>query len=234
MFSTIPLGTGGANLIGGKFVFPGTYAVRSSTLRAIFMDLATEFGEQGFKWIFIVHTHGADHQHRVLHEAGDYFRDTYGGRMVHLMGLTPPGDTGELPDAHPLTEADRKEDGFSIHAGTFETSGILFLRPDLFGPISQAKPQTGASPADLVQLAKPPDWPGYFGSPRLATAARCSRWTGYIKVVTDYALAILGGADERQIKRIGTDGRDDDPVGVSIERDALAPRNAACGRTAWG
>lgn len=56
--------------------------MRSTTLRAVFKDLATEFVEQGFKWIFVVHTHGADHQNRVLHEAGDYFRDTYGGRMV--------------------------------------------------------------------------------------------------------------------------------------------------------
>ncbi len=33
---------------------PGTYAVRFSTLRAIFMDLATELGEQGFRWVFII------------------------------------------------------------------------------------------------------------------------------------------------------------------------------------
>jgi creatinine amidohydrolase len=49
IFPTIPLGNSGANDIGGKYSFPGTYAVRFSTLRAIFMDLATEIGEQGFK-----------------------------------------------------------------------------------------------------------------------------------------------------------------------------------------
>src|SRR5688572_2641399 len=32
---TIPLGAGGANELGGHFSFPGTYAVRSSTLRAV-------------------------------------------------------------------------------------------------------------------------------------------------------------------------------------------------------
>jgi creatinine amidohydrolase/Fe(II)-dependent formamide hydrolase-like protein len=43
----IPLGNSGANDIGGKFSFPGTYAVRFTTLRAVFLDLATELGEQG-------------------------------------------------------------------------------------------------------------------------------------------------------------------------------------------
>jgi creatinine amidohydrolase/Fe(II)-dependent formamide hydrolase-like protein len=41
------------------FVFPGTYGVRVQTLRAVFMDLATELGEQGFRWIFVIHNHGS-------------------------------------------------------------------------------------------------------------------------------------------------------------------------------
>jgi creatinine amidohydrolase/Fe(II)-dependent formamide hydrolase-like protein len=216
LFPTIPLGTGGANGLGGKYVFPGTYAVRTSTLRAVFMDLATEFGEQGFKWIFVVNGHGASNHNRALHQAGDYFRDTYGGRMVHIFGLTVPGDP-EPPDPHPLTEAEQKEEGLSIHGGAFQTSAILFLRPDLVGDISQAKPVTGASWRDLAELAKRPDWPGYFGSPRLATAARGTRWGGWVKIQVDYALAILDGADERQVQRRGIGG--DDSLG--LERDAL-------------
>ena len=50
----------------------------------------------------------------------------------------------------------------------------------------------------------------------MATAARGTRWALYIKVQTDYALAILDGADERQAKRIGMG------VGDDIEREALA------------
>jgi len=50
----------------------------------------------------------------------------------------------------------------------------------------------------------------------LATAARGTRWALYIKVQTDYALAILDGADERQSQRIGMGASDD------IEREALA------------
>jgi creatinine amidohydrolase len=77
------------------------------------MDLATELGEQGFRWIFIVHTHGAPNHNRMLDQAGDYFRDTFGGHMVHLMGLLPAADG----DDGGLSEKEKKEDGFSVHAG---------------------------------------------------------------------------------------------------------------------
>lgn len=89
MFPIIPLGSGGANEISGKYSWPGTYAVRVETLRAIFMDLATELGEQGFRWVFVVHNHGSPWHNQALDDAGDYFRDTYGGRMVNLTGLEP-------------------------------------------------------------------------------------------------------------------------------------------------
>src|SRR5678815_4921699 len=44
VFPTVPLGNGGANEIGGKPVFPGSYGVRTTTLRAVFMDTATVLG----------------------------------------------------------------------------------------------------------------------------------------------------------------------------------------------
>ena len=89
VFPQVAVGASGYNEVGGHFTFPGTYAVRPSTLRAVFMDLASELGDQGFRWIFVVHVHGAPRHNRVLDQAGDYFHDTYGGRMVHLWGLLP-------------------------------------------------------------------------------------------------------------------------------------------------
>jgi len=71
----IPLGVSGANEIGGRYSFPGTYAVRSTTMRAVFVDLASELGDQGFRWLFVVHLHGAPMHSRALDEAGNYFRE---------------------------------------------------------------------------------------------------------------------------------------------------------------
>jgi creatinine amidohydrolase len=86
---TIGVGASGYNEISGRFAFPGTYAVRPSTLRAMYMDLASELGEQGFRTIVVVHVHGSPMHITALDDAGDFFRDTYGGRMVNLWGLIP-------------------------------------------------------------------------------------------------------------------------------------------------
>src|SRR6202047_408480 len=89
LFPQIPLGNDPANTIGGKPVFPGSYPIRMATLRAVYMDLANELGEQGFRWVFLVHNHGAPNHHKALNQASDYFHDVYGGTMVHLFGLKP-------------------------------------------------------------------------------------------------------------------------------------------------
>ena len=52
------------------------------------MDLETDLGDAGFRWIFVVHLHGAPTHNRALDETARYFSDTFGGRMVHLTGLT--------------------------------------------------------------------------------------------------------------------------------------------------
>ena len=167
MFPLIPLGSGGANEVGGQYVFPGTYAIRPDTLRAIFMDLATELGEQRFRYIFVLHGHGSPAHNLALDQAGQYFRDEYGGEMHNLAGYL----TDSLSAPELLTEDELAENGFSVHAGVMETSHLLHLRPDLVGPdVGQAEPVTGQRIADLMELGAEADWPGYFGSPRLATA----------------------------------------------------------------
>jgi creatinine amidohydrolase/Fe(II)-dependent formamide hydrolase-like protein len=218
VFPSIPLGTGGANEIGRKYVFPGTYAIRSTTLRSLFMDLAGELGEQGFRWIFVVHGHGAPNHNRMIDQAGDYFHDTYGGWMVHLRGLLPVATAGD----NALDTAARQEDGFSVHAGAAETSEMLFLRPGLVSTsLREAEIRAGADWSALVRIARDSSWPGYFGSPRLATAAQGARIN---RAATDaalaYALKILDGMDPRDIPRLG-DVAHDSPENVAIDADAL-------------
>lgn len=218
MFPTVPLGTGGANEIGRKYAFPGTYAVRSSTLRAVFMDLATELGEQGFRWVFIVHRHGAPNHNRMLDQAGAYFHDTYGGRMVHLLGLLPV----IAADREALDTATRQEDRFAVHAGAGETSEMLYLRPDLVqAAFGKAEPRAGDDWSALVRLARDPSWPGYFGSPRLATAAQGARSVHAVEeAAVTYALKILDGIDPGPIPRLGDAARGS-PENRAIDDDAI-------------
>jgi len=168
IFPTIPLGHGGANGIGGKDVFPGTYTVRATTLRAVFMDLASELGEQGFRWIFYVNLHFPPNEHNTaLHQACAYFNDVYGGKMVHLMGLI---DFSILEGV--LTAEDQKVAGMDIHAGALETSWMLAFHPDLVDPAyKQAVTQSGETWEDVMRMASAPNWPGYVGAPALAKAS---------------------------------------------------------------
>jgi creatinine amidohydrolase len=202
MFPVIPLGAGGANEIGGKNVFPGTYTVRTDTLRTIFMDLGTELGEQGFRWIFVLHGHGAPKHMAALDQAAEYFNDTYGGAMVNLLGLRSYGACFEA-SKDLLTAEQQREDGFTVHAGAEEHSQILYLRPDLVpAAIRNAAPITATSAADMVRLGTGPDWPGYFGSPRLASAAQGARvFAACGDTVVDTGLKILDGLNHRSLPR---------------------------------
>ena len=201
IFPMIPLGNSGANDIGARFNYPGTYAVSFRTLRSVFLDLATDLGEQGFRNVFIIHLHGAPNHQRALDQASDYFNDTYGGTMVNLTGLLPV--LGSLDGEKSAQE--RAEDGLVIHAGMDETSMMLFVKPNLVTrSFLDAKPASGTTMPDLITLAKDESWRGYFGSPRLAKASKYrTGWGRAEALVIKYALEILAGTNARTIRRFG-------------------------------
>lgn len=202
VFPQIPLGASGSNELGGQFAFPGTFAVRPSTLRAVFMDLAAAIGDLGFRSILVVHVHGAPLHNRALDEAADFFHDAYGGRMVHLWGLVPvlSGWGKALGGAD---EASRKEDGVSLHAGMDETSLLLHLAPDRVDPAWREAPAVaGASLEEAFAAARRPGWPGYLGSPRRASARLgAAIWTSFRDAALENALAILAGKDPATLPR---------------------------------
>jgi creatinine amidohydrolase len=223
MYPSVPIGTGGANEIGRQYEYPGTHAVRSETLRAVFMDLGSEFGEQGFRWIFVVHGHGAPNHNRALDDAGLFFRDTYGGTVVHLAGLLPVVTAG----GERLDSIARRRDGFSVHAGVYETGVMLFLRPDLVPPAYKtAVDHHAADWTESVHIARETTWPGYFGSPALATAAQgAAILRDVTNVAVDIALRVLDGFDYTTIPRLGDLARNS-LENAAIDADALR-RDAA-------
>ena len=217
----MPLGTGGANVIGSKYVFPGSFTVRANTVRAVYMDLADAFGEQGFKWVFVIHNHGAPFNHRALDAAADYFNDTYHGKMVHLLGYVDTYlccNTAEKM----LTPAQLKENGFSVHASVGEHSSIMFFRPELVAKdVSSAPNVTGTSFADLVRIAKEPNWTGYFGAPKYASAAfGATEYFAEAQRVEEFAMAILDGKEVSGLKRYA-DFAESDPSSAEVARRAL-------------
>jgi creatinine amidohydrolase len=234
LFPPIPLGTGGANEIGRKYSFPGSFTVRSATLRSVFMDLGDELGELGIRWVFVVHSHGSPPHNRALDEAARYFNDTHGGRMLHLIGgmdaITCCGAWKTVASGEALAE-----DGLSVHAGLREHSGILFLRPDLVpAAIRQARSVTAKDFAGLEAAAKAADWPGYFGAPRHATSAvGAAFYREDARHFIDYALKVLDGQEPPPVPRYA-DTIVGNPVIRGVVLDALAHEQAREARQrAW-
>ena len=217
IFPPIPLGTGGANQIAKRHIFPGTYHVHFSTLRAMFMDLASEFGEAGFEWVFVISHHGAQRHQLALDQASDFFTDTYDGTMVYLSGLIP--DEPVSPQLN-LSNQEQSINGLDPHSGMSETSEMLFIRPGLVRPGYQnAEPETGENWRDLINRGAKDEWPGYFGAPSLATASRGARiMEARLTELSDLALRILDGFDHRSLQR-----RSD----AQLEDEAIREYNAA-------
>ena len=167
------------------------------------MDLASELGDQGFRWIMVVHVHGAPLHLRAIDDAGDFFHDTYGGRMINLWDLVPVISGWGNAMVAAMTDAEKKEDGASLHGGMDEHSLMLHLQPALVAPgYKNAPAVTGQTTEESFDVAKKAGWPGYLGSPRLATAAFGEKiWKAFSLAASEQALKILDGADPSTIPR---------------------------------
>ncbi|CAN5629721.1 hypothetical protein BH20VER1_BH20VER1_11290 [soil metagenome] len=210
------LGHSGANDIGRRFTFPATLTVRAETLRSVYMDLADALKAHGFKWVFLVHIHGAPLHNQALDEASDYFTETTGARMVHLMGLAALENCCSWKEgADPAAVA---EDGFTVHAGVSESSRVMFVAPETVKPeIADAASVTGKDFAELVRIAEQKEWPGYFGAPRFASAEIGRRvMEAQAAKLSEIAQAILDGKDWPE-ERLYTEDKMD-PADVKISR----------------
>lgn len=200
IFPQIPIGNDPANTIGEVWKYPGSYPVRAETMRAMYMDLASALGEQGFRWVFLVFFHGAPTSHKMLAEASGYFHDLYGGTIVDLLGLQPVSDCCGVTEKF-LSKPELGEEGFTVHSGADETSLLYFLREDLLAPDFKTAPSwTAHAVPELVKLAKTSEWPGYFGAPRFASAALGAQiFEKKAEKIDSEALQILDGKDPKDI-----------------------------------
>lgn len=202
LFPIIPLGVGSPEDFGGLPPFSGTYTVRPETLRAVYMDLGAALGHDGFRTVFVISRHGSPSHNWALLEASEYFGARFGGVMVPLTSLVYQR-AGATSSAFSAEEA--AENGIEIHAGAEETSQTLFLRPQLVhDDYRTAPPLTPSDLAALVDLAEVPGWPGYFGSPRVASArAGALLVSDRTADIIDLALRILDGLDWRSLPTRG-------------------------------
>ena len=172
----IEYGQGGANIIGGQQVHPGTYGIRQSTLRALVADVGGQVAQNRFKWIFVLTGHASPPNGMAVNEACDFVSQSFDVAMLHVSGLFR-GDPAIQARGRELTArffspAQIASLGLDVHAGAAETSVNLALRPQLV-PSSYRKlpPLSGATREELQKVASQSGWQGYLSAPAQATAA---------------------------------------------------------------
>jgi creatinine amidohydrolase len=126
--------------------------------------------------------------------------------------------------AKAMSEAQKKEDGASLHGGADEHSLMLFLAPQLVGSGYRDAPVvTGQTTDQSFTAANGANWPGYLGSPRLATATLGETiWTAFAAAASAQTLRILDGALPAAIPRY-VDILEKNPV---YQRGWIAPSKA--------
>lgn len=170
VFPIIPIGTDALNEVPGVYPYPGSFVVRAYTFRAMFMDLASNIGDAGFRWIFVGNDHGAPTHTRMLDHVCAYFNEMYpDGRMTVLGGFGARSSGPEIDrlnqEARALVSDEaRKEEGGGGHADIEETSLMLFLHPNL------VHPGYVNAPPNTWNMMGSDKWLGYLGSPRHSTA----------------------------------------------------------------
>jgi creatinine amidohydrolase len=176
LMPTINYGSSGANQIGNVAIHPGTYGLRQSTLRALVADVGAQLAQNGFKWIFVLNGHGAPTHHMAVNDACDFVSDVFGAEMLNVSALFTADPIiqkeGDAIAARHYSAADLESFGRDQHAGVSETSGVLFVRPDLVDPMYRSLPsQRVENRTEMIDTASKPEWPGYFSSPARASSA---------------------------------------------------------------
>jgi creatinine amidohydrolase len=166
----------------GSFTFdaPGTIRIRQRVVRDAVLDYGDSLARAGFRWIFIANGHGGPGHLVALEEAAATVSRRHGVTMASLTGYLAweflrgrllPRIVAAL--GRPLTDDEREAFADDLHGGLWETSFMLWVRPDLVDEGYRSLPAARYSlPRRLV-----PNYPlrdggqGYVGHPALADPA---------------------------------------------------------------
>jgi creatinine amidohydrolase len=185
----------------GSFTFDhvGTVGVRQRVVREALVDYGQALARAGFRWILVANGHAGPGHLVALEEAARAVSRRHGVGMVSLSGrLAWELRRGrylprlEAALGRPLTEEERQAFAEDTHGGWWETSMMLWLRPDLVDPGYRELP--AARYGWLERLA--PNYPlrnggqGYVGHPALADPAFARAWAG---VLEDRAMELVDG-----------------------------------------
>ena len=158
----------------------GTLLVRARTVRNVTLDYGAALARHGFRYLVVLNGHGGPRHIVALEEAAAAVSRRYRVRMFSVSGLVLwKFMRGRYTDClqailgRPFTEAEREALPGDTHAGMWETSLILLLRPDLVNPVYANLPAARFGLVDVLHKNYPlqlGNRMGYIGTPSAARA----------------------------------------------------------------
>ena len=185
----------------GSFTFDatGTIRVRQRVVRDAVVDYGRSFARWGFRYVLVANGHGGPGHLVALEEAAAIVSRRHRIIMTSLTGelawqFLRGGFVDRIEQAlgRPLTAEERQAFADDAHGGLWETSVMLWLRPDLVDPAFRALPPARYALARRLV----PNYPlrdggrGYVGHPALADPA-FARVTS--EVLMDVAMRLVDG-----------------------------------------
>jgi len=166
----------------GSFAFhaPGTVTMRQRVVRDAVADYGDSLARAGFRFILLANGHGGPGHLVALDEASAIVSRRRGVVMASLTGALAwhflRSDLLSRVEAElgrPLTEGERAAATGDSHAGLWETSLMLWLRPELVDPAYRDLPPARYSLPERLRPNYPlrGDGQGYRGAPALADPA---------------------------------------------------------------
>lgn len=162
IYPAIPLGT-------QLYKQPGSVRIKSVTLYQIVFDIGVSLAMWGFKYIFLLSGHGSPKDIVAIESACVDISKKRGIQMHNLSGALAVrflrGDFLEKISAklaNPLSDADIALLKKDIHGGWWETSMMLYLKPDL------VKDNYKTLSDNEKTMENTASNPGYYGSPSKA------------------------------------------------------------------
>lgn len=231
LMPAINYGEGGANEIGNIQVHPGTYGIRQSTLRSIVADVGGQLAQNKFKWIFVIHGHGAPNHNIAISEACDFISETFKITMLNLQSMAN-ADAAMAAKARQIaaryySPAELASFGVDIHAGLSETSGVLAIQPRLVNEVYKTLPsRTGKSMEELRRLALSAGWQGYFSSPAKAKGSYGKEDSeAWVEGLSSFIMRAVHGENLFDHPRY-PDQLLNDPAIIQINKDEIANEQA--------
>jgi len=198
-FPPLYVGSGGIRWL-------GTLNSKQRTVRKIILDYCRNLGKHGFKYVLISNGHGGLGHVVALEEAA-----RYASRVYNMSVISPSGRiaydflTGayineiERELGYVFSEEEREQLKNDSHAGWWETSVMLLIRPELVkDDYPRLKPYTLTRRERMLNKCYPGD-PGYRGYPHKATPAYAE---AAVKVMLRHTMELvdewLTGADMKK------------------------------------